>query len=131
MPLATDELVRGVIDIDSSITDLSPFINAAASVVEAQCTGLTVATQTIVETWLSAHFVAIRDMRAASESAGPVSQSFQFRVDLGLNATMYGQQAMMLDTSGGLSSWHKDVVDGDAGTTVGGFWAGTGPYPST
>ena len=70
---------------------------------------------------MAAHFVAIRDVRSASETAGPVSQSFQHRVDLNLNQTQYGQQALILDTSGYLASLQNMALEG--GTSEAGAWA--------
>ena len=64
-------------------------------------------------------------MRVSREAVSGVSQAFQYKVEIGLSVTMYGQQAMMLDETGGLAKWNKDVLEGRAGTSVGGFWAGT------
>jgi len=42
-----------------------------------------------------------------SEKAGSVGVNYQEKVDLNLSVTTYGQQAMMLDTNGGLRSLDK------------------------
>jgi hypothetical protein len=123
----TATLIQEIAEWDSTSTpSLTPFINAAHSLVESLCVanGLDEDQATIVETWLAAHFYTIKDMRAASESAGPVSQSFQHKVDLGLDATMYGQQAKMLDTSGQLAIWDKKQKSGQR-QRGGVFWLGT------
>jgi len=65
-----------------------------------------------IERWLSAHFTAIRDVRADMEKAGDVSQSFQYKVDLNLNQTQYGQQAILLDITGYLARLQKEAEDG-------------------
>jgi len=122
---ATDTLVREIIDVDSSITDTTPFINAASAIVEAQCSGLDASTVTIVETWLAAHLVAIRDPRAVTEKIADASETYQSKVDLGLNVTHYGQQAMMMDSTGGLSRWNNGIVNGNSGKSPGILWAGT------
>jgi len=101
--------VKQIIDVDSTIVDanLEVFI-IAANLLTTRCStlgGLTDATQLKeIERWLSAHFIAIRDVRVASEKASVMSQSFQYKVDLNLNQTQYGQQALLLDTSGTLAS---------------------------
>jgi len=71
-----------------------------------------------IERWLSAHFVRIRDIASASEKAGPVAQSFQYKVDLNFNQTQYGQQALILDYSGTLASLQKQAEDGTAASTT-------------
>lgn len=127
MPRATDELVRGIIDIDASVTDLTPFIAASAAVVEAQCATISESTGTLVETWLAAHYVAIRDMRVSSEGVSGVQQSFQYKLGLGLQCTMYGQTAMSLDDTGGLAKWNNDMLKGKSGKTPSVSWAGKDP----
>ena len=65
-----------------------------------------------IERWLAAHFVAIRDVRVGREQAGPVSQHFQYKVDLNLNQTQYGQQAILLDVTGYLANLQATAEDG-------------------
>jgi hypothetical protein len=117
--------VLEIMEVDPAVTDLSPFIIAANAVINNNCTDITEADATIVERWLSAHFVTVRDMRAASEGAGSVSVSYQYKTDLALNASMYGQMAMILDTTGGLSAWNKSIVNGVANRSVGITWLGS------
>lgn len=68
----------------------------------------------LIERWLAAHFVAVaqQEMRVSAERAGPVGQNFKFSTDLGLNNTIYGQQAIRLDTHGGLSRLEKRSKEG-------------------
>ena len=80
----------------------------------------------LIERWLSAHFYAVRDPRFTSESAGGVSTNFLTAVDLNLNVTMYGQQAMILDTSGYLADIQDQTKTGKK-QRVGVFWSGTDP----
>lgn len=99
------EEIAKVIEVDEAI-DLAPFIEIANELVE-ECCGDAEYTEDrlrIIETWLAAHFYAIRDPRLSSEGAGPISSSFQSRVDLGFDVTHYGQQAMRVDTAGGLAA---------------------------
>jgi len=56
-----------------------------------------------IERWLSAHFMAMKDRRVSSESAGGVSASYVGSYGLGLDGSTYGQQVKMLDRSGSLA----------------------------
>jgi len=59
----------------------------------------------LIEKWLAAHFVAIRDPRTSSEGvAGGGTESYHtFQTDLGYASTQYGQQAISLDPTGALA----------------------------
>jgi len=94
-----------IIEVDSTISsDLAPFIEVANNLVTQVCTDsdYSDATLELIERWLSAHFYAIRDLRRDSEKAGAVSRKFQYKVGLNLQVTVYGQQAMIVDTAGNL-----------------------------
>lgn len=127
MSRVTAEQVQAIIEVDTtSITDFTPFITAASALVTKFCSATDYDEDYLleIERWLAAHFCAIRDMRPASESAGPVSVSYQFKVGMALENTMYGQQAMLLDYMGGLSRWSRQVQEGKrAAATL--FWLGT------
>jgi len=128
MARTTDALVRQIIDIDESITNLDPFISAANIMVTKHCLDIDDDVGEVVETWLAAHFVTIRDMRSSNEAVTGTtgaSQSFQYKLSLGLSCSMYGQTAMNIDTTGGLARWNTSVLDGKAGKTVGAAWLGT------
>ena len=123
----TSDLVNGVIDVDSAIS-LTPFIAAANALVTQCCTELTTdyeaAQLILIETWLSAHFYTIRDMRAVSEKAGPVSVEYQSKVDLGFSTSHYGQMAMTLDYQGGLAALNEQIKNGLSKTPTA-TWLGT------
>jgi hypothetical protein len=110
----TAELVGGVIEVDSTIS-LDPFILAASSLVDQvqqyieensipeYASGLTHDERLeLVETWLAAHFYHIRDPQAIREQAGSVGASYPSKVDLGINLTHWGQNAILLDHTGTL-----------------------------
>lgn len=119
MARTTNALVEGIIEVNSAIS-LTPFIAAANSIVTQCCTGLastltaytTEQLQTI-ETWLSAHFYTVREMRAERERAGSVEEKFQSKVDLGFNTSHYGQMATRLDWHGGLAALDKKALKGN------------------
>lgn len=130
MPRTTANQVRAVILFDSSITDLSPFIVAANELVTEICaatepnprcitpspgfgqTPYSEVRLTQIETWLAAHFLAIRDPRYAAETIGKASVVFQQQIGLNMGLTPYGQQAMLLDTHGGLAWLDKHISQG-------------------
>ena len=121
MARTTSDLVKGIIEVDSGIV-LTPFITAANALITQCCTDLdtdyTDAQLIIIETWLSAHFYTVRDMRAFEERAGSVSERKQSKVDLGFDTSHYGQMAMRLDWQGGLSSLNEQIKKGRARTPL-------------
>ena len=128
MARTTEAEIRKILEVDAAITDFDPFINAANAMVTEHCTDIEASPAAIVETWLAAHLVCIRDTRPSSEAvtgAAGVSIHYQFKLDLGLACTMYGQMAMTLDPTGGLARWNKQILSGKAGVTVGVTWLGT------
>lgn len=105
----TEEEVKAIIDVDTAITDISPFMTAANLLVTNVCTSTSLSDDLLkeIERWLAAHFIAIRDVRSDSEGVGNVKIKYQYKVDLNLAQTQYGQQAMMLDISGALIRLNK------------------------
>jgi len=117
MARTNSDLVEGIIEVDlASGALLDPFISVANALVTQCCTNLTTEyTDTYlveIETWLAAHFYTVRDMRAESEKAGPVSEKKQSKVDLGLATSHYGQHAMLLDYQGGLARLNRRIKKG-------------------
>tara|TARA_Y100000310_G_C20273391_1_gene619112 strand:- start:45 stop:449 length:405 start_codon:yes stop_codon:yes gene_type:complete len=123
--------IKAIIEVDTTIiaadSDLDPFISTANELVTEICTGTNApdpvysATRLeLIERWLAAHFYAIRDPRAKSEKAGSVGVAYRGKTDLNLSLTHYGQQAMMIDTNGGLAR-----LDKGKGITASVLWAGT------
>lgn len=111
-------LVSGIIEVDEDI-DLDPFIEVSNMLVSEHCSseGYSETKMEMIERWLAAHFYAIRDPRPRSEQAGDVQESFQFRIDLGLNQTRYGQMAMLLCPN-------LKALDKNGGVKPGAFWLG-------
>jgi hypothetical protein len=110
--------VMGIIDFDPVIADLTPFIQAADMLITELCananppTGYSNDQLCIIETWLAAHFLAVRDPRYQSERMGNASASYQSMVGLNLGLTPYGQQAQFLDFKGGLAWIDKHISQG-------------------
>ena len=117
--------IQGIIEHDDTIP-LTPFIEVASSLIDELCvdSGYSDARLELIERWLSAHFYAVRDPRATPEGAGSVNVSYEAKVDLALNLTRYGQQAMLLDTAGSLASLNQSTQEGTPRRT-GITWLGT------
>ena len=126
MARSTAVLIGAIIEVDDDI-GLDPFINAASMLVTSVLAGVDTseADLTQIETWLAAHYYAIRDPRASSEKAGSVAESFDYEVALGLNQMRYGQMALSLDVTGKLAYHNRKTTEGLA-STPSLTWIGTG-----
>ncbi len=127
MPRTTDELVGGIIEVDSSI-DLTPFILPANELVTEFCgeAGYTDGRLELIERYLAAHFYTLRDPRTTDEKAGDIAATYQSKVDLFLSTSHYGQHAMLLDTAGGLAELNKQqALPARIKRTASMYWLGT------
>ena len=117
---------------------LDSFINQANSLVnwlDRQDTDseLDDATLIQIETQLAAHFYAVqRDPQYQSKSTQGASGSFQGATGFSLQATHYGQTAMLLDFTGKLTKRNKEAQEGRKIATT--IWLGhqdhsEDPYP--
>ncbi len=107
--------------VDIQTSDVTPFIAAANALIDqyvAPTTGLDSDGLARLETWLAVHFLQVREPPTKSESVngggGGVSESFALDVGKYFEATIYGQQAMLLDDTGQLKALNK----GGGPTTV-------------
>lgn len=144
--------IQQILDFNPTITNLIPFIQAAEQLVNRVCGGASaneveddvqtfapsfqVAPPGItpivytpqelinIETWLAAHFVAIRDPLYTSQSLGPASGALLRQGGMNLGQTPYGQQAMLLDINGGLAWLDQHISRGNR-TKVGITYLGT------
>lgn len=105
MARVTAAEVIQITDIDSSV-DLTKFILTATTLVDNVLVGhgLDSTTLELIELWLAAHFAKILELHPAGEKIGAVSLDYQWKVGLNLQVTMYGQQALILDTTGRLGT---------------------------
>lgn len=95
--------------IDTELTDLSVFIQAATVQVNAVAALglLDAATLKEIERWLAAHYVAMRTRQDAKAVMGDSSHTYAGKTGEGLSFTRFGQQAMLLDTTGTLAALGK------------------------
>jgi len=112
MAWTTEVLVRSIIKTDPELTSLQAFIDASHELILTHCEGLTETEGQGVETWLTAHLITIRDNRVASENVADAGVTYQHKIDIGLNSSMYGQTAMLMDRTGGLTKWNKQILNG-------------------
>ena len=100
--------ITAIMDIDASITDLTPFITMGNLFVDSALSGegLSEALLTEIEKNVVAHLICARDPRAAEERAGQggdISVKYMGKWGEGLKATPYGQNALLLDSTGKLA----------------------------
>lgn len=116
--------VKAILEDISVGEDITPFIAVANILVEQKLVPLDLLEESQlkeIERWLSAHFVSIKLMRAARESAGSaagrVGIDYQYKVGFDLRNTMYGQAAITLDTTGTLKAMTDEKGDGGSSFT--------------
>ena len=116
MARTTPDAVKGIIDVEVEI-ELTPFIDAASSVVTDVATGVNGPTipyifekLELIERWVAAHFYTVRDPRTESEKTGQGAGKFRGKTELGFTSSLYGQQAMMIDTNGGLARLNRKIL---------------------
>jgi hypothetical protein len=110
MARVTASEVREIIETDLTDQQLAPMIAMAAMETGERLTGLGIseARLTEIERWLSAHFVAASlDPRRKSQGVSGASETFEGQQGMGLESTRYGQQAIVLDTTGTLAGASK------------------------
>jgi len=102
------DAVREIIETDLTDAQINAFINIAYNVARVisgelgSCGGS--AMECDIIKLLAAHFITLREGSPKSESvAGEWSISYRGQDGLGLNASLYGQNALSLDCSGKLA----------------------------
>lgn len=103
----TADLVKGIVEVDETTwPSIEPFILTANELVTEFCAPVvtySIARLELIERWLSAHFYKVADPAVIQEQIGPVLERRQIKIDLYFSETVYGQQALTLDTHGGLA----------------------------
>jgi hypothetical protein len=125
--LTTPEAVAGIVQVDEDLwPDLDPPIEAASLLVTEVCgaSGYSDYTMGVIARWLAAHFYAVMDPQSTYEQAGSVSIKYESAVDLGLNLTRFGQQAMLLDYKGNLARLNSNTLDGKTKVKLDMLWLG-------
>lgn len=102
----TADEVSEIIDTAQSTDTIYACIAAANSIVTSMlgASALVEVQLREIERWLAAHFLACsRERQLKVETVGQAKQEFLGKADMGLDATLYGQQVKLLDTTGILS----------------------------
>lgn len=113
MGLVTEAEVRAI--ITTNLTDLSSFITSANELTSTELSGKGLSTSRLkdIEKWLAAHFVAINDdkLRTVEEEVGEsrrrTGENVRGVIGQGLLLTRFGQQAIVLDSTGTLAALAK------------------------
>ena len=128
MPRTTADLVQQIVQVQANIL-LDPFIAFANQLTTDVCgpsnypdTGVG-SKMELIERWLAAHVYTVFDNQLSHAKAGTVAVGYQYKVDLGLQCSMYGQQAMLLDTDGNLAKLNNTVKT-QRKITIGLTWLG-------
>lgn len=111
--ITSDDLAE-VIAIDADIS-AAVAIDTAHYLVEDHCSGYGYEEDRLIllEKWLAAHLYAVLSPQLRSETIGPISESYVIgQLGKGFDSTMYGQQALRLDVSRGLSRFDAAVAAG-------------------
>ena len=104
------ETVKNIIDTSLENDAIVPFIELASRMVDDKLTGQGMSDDKLkdIETWLTAHLIAItKERQARSEKVGDITFEFTDIESTGLRSTTYGQMAVMLDDSGALEKASK------------------------
>lgn len=110
MARVTDSDVKSI--IDTSLSDLSPYITIANQLVDefAKDQGYSSSRLTEIERWLAAHFVEQYENNGGLSSAtlGDASEGYLTNYEsIGLNTSRFGRQVIMLDTKKTMSKIGK------------------------
>jgi len=99
--------VKQILDTTLSDNTVKVFITTASTIVSdtlGSDTTLSAAQLKEIEKWLAAHLIAsTRERQGSREKVGDADVTYQGKTGMGLNATMYGQQCLMLDSTGKLA----------------------------
>lgn len=96
--------------ITTTLTDIDTFVNTANLFVTNHLGSSSLDDTTLkeIERYVAAHFVAMTDTRVKSEKVDVLGTTFVTTVGMGLEASVYGQQAIILDSTGTLASIAKN-----------------------
>ena len=102
------EVIEIMDEVDSG-TDLTPFITAGNIVVTNTLGGEGLAASLLkeIERWFVAHLAVSKYRRAENEKIGDASVKYQGQAGKGLEGSTYGQQVLLLDTTGKMASIGK------------------------
>ncbi len=102
--------IKEILDTELTAAQLAPFCTAANFLVYEKVSG-TISDEDYLKEiakWLGAHLAACSlEREVKTEEAGEYSATYSGTSSLGLDATLYGQQVKVLDTTGALANLGK------------------------
>lgn len=108
----TAEDVKQIIVTDKEDAVIEAFISAASLTVDAILADQDLTDDQLqeIERWLSAHLMACAvEPQIVKEQVGNASATYAGITKMGLNATLYGQQVKILDTTGLLAAQEEQL----------------------
>ena len=104
--------VRAVIETKALDPAIQAVIGIANRLVTQYLAGKSCMTDELlkdIETWISAHYLSMKEQRISSDKMGDAQQSYRAPgvLQTGLESSFYGQQALLLDCSGTLVNLGK------------------------
>lgn len=112
MARTTVDDIKDVFDTTLSDTQLTAFMNDANLFVTEELVGLGMSNDRLeaIEKYLACHFASLRDVRTSQENiASEWSFTVQGKTGMHLDATFYGQQAKLLDSTGTLDKLGENL----------------------
>lgn len=100
--------------IQTSATDIDIYAGMANSLVDELLEPLNELSNsrlTMIETLLTCHFIFINERTARLETAGPVTAQYDGLTAMVLMASIHGQNAILLDTTGTLAALQAESTD--------------------
>lgn len=112
MSRVTVDEVKEIIETSLENYEVVPFITVANLIVTDQLSSSSLSDAILkeIERWLSAHFISIRDPRITKVVFDDVEETYQGQTGYGLQSTTYGQQVMLLDSTGTFTNLGKKKV---------------------
>lgn len=110
MPRVTEDQVRALVGEPDSVVDAAPAVDAASLLVTEELASRTLPHSderlALIELYLAGHFLylTVREGALAAEVLGDATERYHNIYFAGLRSTRFGQQAILLDTSGVLAA---------------------------
>ena len=110
MARTTNTLVKDIMETALSDAQIDAIIPMASRMVDDNLASsdLSTATLTDIETWLTAHLIAMgKERQAEEERVNDIWITYQGNFGEGLKSTTFGQMVLILDTTGSFASLIK------------------------
>lgn len=98
----TEAEVKQIVPTTLTDEQVTPYLCSANRLIEGVLVGLGYEESelALIELWLAAHLVSVRDPAVASETIGAVSATYHGKSGMGLEHTPYGQQVLFFEYKG-------------------------------